>query len=99
MTPSLSSKGASIASIDTKALTPTPSVACTAACTSNPENDNAGRVPSGCDADPAGHQGQGEGTTAKPAVASLESLADALLALSPADRARLAAMLKGTHDA
>ena len=76
-------------------LTPNASPVCTRVCTSKPENDNAGRVPSGCDADPADHQGQGEGTTAKPAAASLESLAAALLTLSPADRDRLAAMLQG----
>jgi hypothetical protein len=29
-------------SIDSKALTPTPSAACTSACTSEPENVNAG---------------------------------------------------------
>ena len=79
----------------TKALAETLPAACTAACTSEGENANAGRVPSGCDAEPAGHQGQGEGTTAKPAAASLESLAAALLTLSPADREKLAALLVG----
>jgi len=78
-------------------VTALPPSVCTRVCTSNPENDNAGRIPSGCDDDPAGHQGQGEGATAKPAAASLESLAAALLTLSPADRERLAAMLKGDN--
>jgi len=91
----LSSKGTGNASDTSKGLTPTASPVCTRVCTSNPENDNAGRVPSGCDADPAGDQDGGEGATAKPAAASLESLAAALLTLSPADRAKLAALLVG----
>ncbi len=82
-----SNRGCVVSGAD-KGLTPTPAPVCTRVCTSNPENDNA-------DADPAGHQGQGEGATAKPADASLESLADALLTLSPADRAKLAALLAG----
>ena len=80
-------------SVDTKGLTTTPPGACTAACTSNPENNNAGTP----DAEPAGHQGQGEGTTAKPVAASLASLAAAVLALDATDRERLAAMLKGDN--
>ncbi len=69
-------------------VTPTPSAACTAACTSEPENANAGTL----DADQGN---EGEGTAGKPAAASLESLAAALLTLSSADRAKLAAMLTG----
>ena len=88
MTPSLSSKGTCNASDSSKALTPTPSAAWTAAWTSKPENANA-------DA-PDAHQGdKGEGTAAGPAADPLESLAAALLTLSPADRERLAAMLTG----
>jgi hypothetical protein len=71
----------------------TPPAACTCACTSEPENAHAGRVPSGCDADhSAGDQQQGEGIDQADPLAKL---AAALLALSPADRERLAAMLKG----
>jgi hypothetical protein len=66
--------------------------ACTAACTSEPENANAGRVPSGCDADQGN---EGEGAAGKPAADPLAKLAAALLDLTPADRARLAAMLTG----
>ena len=85
MTPSLSSKGTCNASDSSKGLTPTPSAACTAACTSEPENANA-------DA-PDAHQGdEGEGTDQGD---RLDKLAAALLTLSPADRERLAAMLTG----
>ncbi len=65
-------------------LTPTPSAACTAACTREAENANAG-TPA------AGHQGEGEGAAADP----LATLAAALLTLSPADLAKLTAMLTG----
>ena len=99
-------------------LTSTPSAACTAACTSKPENANAGTPEAGhqdqgegtaaatLDADPQGRptedQGQSEGTdqggTARRSSAAdqgdpLAKLAAALLDLTPADRARLAAML------
>jgi hypothetical protein len=63
-------------------LTETPSGACTAACTSEPENANAGT--------PETHQDdKGEGTAGDPLVA----LAAAIAGLSPGDRERLAAML------
>jgi hypothetical protein len=87
---------------------PTPSAACTAACTSEAENANAGTPEAGhqgqgeataagtLDADqqdrPAGDRGQGEGADQGDPLAKL---AAALLALTPADRARLAAMLTG----
>ena len=70
-----------------QALTATPSAAWTAAWTSKPENANA--------VAPDAHQGnEGEGTDQGLAVDHLESLAAALLTLSPGDRERLAAMLK-----
>ncbi len=74
-------------SVTTQGVMPTASAVCTRVCTSNSENGNAGTAD-------AGHQGLGEGATAKPGAASLETLAAALLTLSPADRERLAAMLK-----
>ena len=71
------------------ALTQTPSPVCTRVCTSEPENAHAGTP----DADrSAGDPQQGEGIDQGDPLAKL---AAALLALSPADRARLAAMLKG----
>ena len=95
-TPSLQSLGASDASEAIKGLASTPPAACTAACTSEAENDNAGTP----DADPAGHQGQSEGTDQADPLAVL---AAAIAGLSPADRKRLAAMLaaqgKGRADA
>jgi hypothetical protein len=75
-------------SVDNKEVTTTPFPVCTRVCTSNPENDNAVT-------NSAGHQGQDKEATTKPDAASLETLAAALLTLSPADRERLAAMLKG----
>jgi hypothetical protein len=95
----LSSKRHHNASDSGKGLTPTPSPVCTRVCTSEPENANAGRVPSGCDAD----QGdEGEGTDRKPADQGdpLAKLAAALLtlSLSPADRERLAALLTREDD-
>ena len=93
-------------SVTTQEVAPTASPVCTRVCTSEPENVNAGTADAGQgdgrraasarldDAD-AAHQGQGEGATSKPVAASLESLADALLTLSPADRATLAALLAG----
>ncbi len=59
-------------------FTPTPSAACTGACTSMPENDNAG------------HHDESEGTDRDDPLAKL---AATLLALSPADCERLAAIL------
>jgi hypothetical protein len=70
-------------------VTSTPSAACTAACTSEAEKTNAGTL----DAHPAaGDQNQGE-RTEQDQGDPLAKLAAALLALSPAERARLAAML------
>ena len=69
MTPSVSSKGRCDASEAGKGLAAGAPAACTAACTSEAENANAGTV---------------------------EALAAALLGLSAADRARLAAMLIAT---
>ena len=86
VTSSLSSKRHDNANGGSKGLTPTPSAVCTRVCTSEPENANAGTLHT--------DQGnEGEGTAGMPAAASLESLAAALLTLSPADRAKLAAML------
>jgi len=80
-------------SVDSKALAPTPSPVCTGVCTSEAENANA-RVPSGyLDAD-QGSEGEGIDQGGAPS-GSLAKLAAALLTLSPADRARLAAMLNG----
>jgi len=61
-------------------VTPTLPAACTAACTSEPENAYAG------------HQEEGEGIDQGD---SLAAVAAALVNLSPADRERLAAMLAG----
>jgi len=80
----LGSNNGTDASGDSKPLTPTPSAACTAACTSKAENANAG-TPDSAD---LGSEGEGA-DTGDP----LAKLAAALLTLSLADRARLAAML------
>ncbi len=96
-TPSLQSYGHPDASEAGKGLTPTPPAACSAACTSKPENSNA------CPPE-AGNQEQGFGTAtgtfdADPETPAgdqgdpLAKLAAALMDLTPADRARLAAML------
>ena len=68
-------------------LAPTLPAACTAACTSEPENDNAGTADGGRD--------KGEGTDQGDPLAKL---AAALLTLTPADRERLAAMLTGHQN-
>jgi len=93
VTPSLSSKGASNVSVDTKALTTTPSGACTTACTGEPENGNAGTQ----DAD---YRSEGEGFDATAACQGdpLAKLAAELGNLSEDDRARLVAMLTGGRD-
>jgi len=86
------------ASGNPQALTPTDSAACTAACTSEAENDNAttetepgelDRQPGEPPAAPA----------ADPAPDSLAMLAAALVNLSATDRAKLAAMLLAGNDA
>jgi hypothetical protein len=82
-----------------------PSPVCTRVCTSEGENANAGAAETaslGAPPQAAGnlhtHQGsEGEGTADKPAD-PLAALAATLLTLSPADRARLAAMLTGRED-
>ena len=72
-------------------VTSTPSAACTAACNGNAKNSNA-------DALEAGHQDQGEGTDAGTLDAHqgdpLAKLAAAIAGLTPADRERLAGMLR-----
>jgi hypothetical protein len=81
-------------------VTSTVSAACTAACTSEGENANAGAAGAaslGAPPDAAGNldtdQGdEGEATADKPAD-PLAALAATLLTLSPADRARLATLL------
>jgi hypothetical protein len=67
----------------------TPPAACTSACTSEAENANAGNAETDAD------QGSvSEGTAGKPAD-PLAALAAAIANLTPADRARLVAMLAG----
>ena len=68
-------------------VTPTPSAACTAACTSKGENANA-------DACQAGQLCEGEGIGQGD---MLTALAAAIADLSPADGAKLAAMLVATQ--
>jgi hypothetical protein len=75
----LQTREPSVVSGTSKGLTTTPSAACTSACTSNPENDNAD-TPDAGQSDP------------------LAKLAAALLTLSPADRERLAEMLRGGRE-
>jgi hypothetical protein len=66
-------------------LTATPSAACTAACTSEAENANAGTLET--------HQdGKGEGAGGSPSD-PLAALAAAIAGLSPGNRERLAGML------
>lgn len=84
-TTSLGSNNAPVVSDNSKALTPTPSPVCTRVCTSKPENDNADPLETDQGTDGEGID-QGD---------PLAKLAAALLTLSPADRDRLAAMLKG----
>ena len=91
------------ASDSSKALTPTPSAACTAACTGEPENANAdalnitslGTPPQAPNALDTGHQGESEGTAAIDQPDPLAAIAAAIGALSPTDRTRLAKMLLG----
>ena len=83
-TSSLGSNRLTVASENPQGLTPTLPAACTAASTSEPENDNAGTADGGRD--------EGEGTDQGD---RLDKLAAALLTLSPAERERLAAMLTG----
>ena len=75
-------------SVGSKALAPTPSPVCTRVCTSEAENANAGTTD-------AGHQGEGEGIDQGDPLAAI---AAALLTLSPADKARLTAMLARDQD-
>lgn len=92
-TPGLQSRQPSDVSAENKALTATASPACTAACTRNPENDNATAAnqagdQAAKDAEPVAGQG----------ADSLAALAAALKGLSTADRAKLAAMLVDGDD-
>ncbi len=77
---------------ETKALTPTPSAVCTRVCTSEAENANAD---AGRDAQ-AGAADQGNKGEGIDQGDPLAKLAADLAKLSPADRARLAAMLATT---
>jgi hypothetical protein len=80
----------------------TPPAACTSACTSEGEIENAGALDAasmGTPPQPAGPLGtdqgnEGEGAADKPAD-PLAGLAAAIANLTSADRARLAAMLVG----
>jgi hypothetical protein len=86
-TPSLQSYNATDASLDNKALTSTPSAACTAACTSEDENANAGAFSIDQNSETDGiNQDQGD---------PLAKLVAAIAILSPADRIRLAKLLIG----
>ena len=75
-------------------VAPTPSAACTCACTSEAENTNAGTA----DADQNQSEGTDQGGTARGSSAAdqgdpLAAIVAALLALSPAERERLAGMI------
>lgn len=89
-----------VTSSDSKELTPTPSDACTSACTSEPENVNA--VPSKRESDQDDntnrHQSEGEETSGIDQGDRLAAIAVAIADLSPTDRAKLAAMITG-HEA
>ncbi|MGA2617834.1 MAG: hypothetical protein ABSF26_09500 [Thermoguttaceae bacterium] len=107
----MSSNGTPNASDSPQGLTPTPSPVCTRVCTSEPENDNAGTLNATSPASPPqapapdadqGDEGEGidQGGAARGSSTAdqgdpLVKLAAALANLSPADRARLAAMLTG----
>jgi hypothetical protein len=103
-TPSLSSNGTHGASEAPQGLAPTHSPVCTRVCTSEGKLDNAATLDailSGLSLQPAdalnadqGHESEGAGRGSSVGD-PLAKLAAALLALSPADRARLAAMLSG----
>ena len=90
------------ASGEDKRLTATLSAACTAACTSEGENANAGTPeaasldspPQAADTLEIDQGSEGEGAADKPAD-PLAGLAAAIAGLTPADRERLAAMLGG----
>ena len=107
-TPSLSSKGTCNPTGETKALAPTPSAACIAACTSEAENANgdapkaasldsspeaADRLDTGPDTQAAAVADQGDEGERTDQGDPLAVLAAELAKLSPADRERLAAML------
>jgi hypothetical protein len=81
------SSNATVVTYENKALTSTPSAACTCACTSEGKNANDGPQ------DTAQREVGEDPGQAQPDP--LTTLAAALLTLSPADRARLAAMLTG----
>jgi hypothetical protein len=93
----LRTQGHPDASDASKGLASTLSVACTAACTSEAQNANAGTLDAYQGRQSEGAD-QGEGTNAGPLAGPADpvaSLAAVLLNLSPADRERLAAMLTG----
>jgi hypothetical protein len=90
--------------MDSQDVTPTPSAVCTRVCTSEAENANAGPLHAG-----QGDEGEGidqgwaaRGSSAAGALTDqadpLAKLAAALLALTSADRERLAAMLAGPSE-
>ena len=91
MTPSLGSSNNVDVSADIKQLTSTLSGACTNACTSEAENDNAGT------SDAADRGSQAKRGEELDQGDTLDTLAAALLTLSPTDRERLTAMLKGDN--
>ena len=98
-----------VASDGIKGLAPTPSAACTSACTSEAENvnaealDTASPVPLQVPADQGNegegidHGGAGRGSSTADQGDPLAVLAAAVANLSPADRERLAVMLTGNQ--
>ncbi|NLF73891.1 MAG: hypothetical protein GX575_33195 [Candidatus Anammoximicrobium sp.] len=68
-------------------VTETAAPACTAACTGEGENRNAGDL----DTD---EEGKSEGTDGTPSADALATLAAAISALAPGDRDRLAELLQ-----
>ena len=93
-TPGLQSGSPTVVSVDTKALTPTPSAACTAACTSEAENANADDADQGDEGEGIDQGGTARGSSTADQADPLAKLAAALLTLSPADRERLAILLR-----
>jgi hypothetical protein len=84
-TPGLQSARNRVLAGTSKGLTPTPSAACTRACTNKPETANAGTA----DAE------QGNEAERIDPADPLAVIAAVLAGLSPADRGRLAKMLSG----
>ena len=102
VTSSLSSGGHHVVTDDSKGLASTTSAACTSACTSisqnanagNPEAASLGTAPHAADPDQADRSEELAEAQADP----LAALAAALATLTPADRARLLAMVKATAE-